>query len=221
MAIQTEYKLQTDLTDEDLQRLLRSEAVAIDTEMTGLNPHRDILCLVQVCDHDGLVNFIRTDNWKNTPRLQALLADAAVMKIFHYAVMDGSFLLKNTGVESANLYCTKVASKIARTYSPEHGLSKLVGEMLDIKLDKTQQTSFWLAPHLTPAQLKYAASDVMWLNELRIRLGEIMDLKGSLPGGPSYREINERCRAFLPTLIQLFLHGWDIGTGDRNTIFSH
>ena len=221
MPIQIEYRLQDDLTPEDLERLRASEAVAIDTEMTGLNAKRDLLCLVQVCDHDGYVNFLRTPDWSAAENLKTLLQDAEVPKIFHFALMDCSFLLEHTGVEPVNLYCTKIASKIARTYSPDHGLSKLVGELLDTKLDKTQQTSFWLAPELSQAQLKYAANDVMWLNELRAELESIMDHKGNLPSGISYRELNDRCQSFIPTLVQLFLNGWDVGQGDRNAIFSH
>jgi ribonuclease D len=221
MPIQTEYRVQPDLTDQDLDRLRQSEAVAIDTEMTGLNPKRDLLCLVQVCDHDGLVSFLRTPDWTQATNLKALLQDQAVKKIFHYALMDCSFMLQYTGVEPVNLYCTKIASKIARTYSPDHGLARLVNELLDMKLDKTQQTSFWLAPELSQAQLKYAANDVMWLNELRAELESIMDKKGQLPSGLTYRELNERCQDFLPTLIQLFLNGWDVGQGDRNAIFAH
>ncbi|MEM6821253.1 MAG: ribonuclease D [Verrucomicrobiota bacterium] len=221
MPIQTEYVLQEDLTENDFVRLAESEAVAIDTEMTGLNPHRDLLCLVQVCDHDGYVNFIRTRDWSKAEYLKKLLADEKIMKIFHFALMDGSFLLKNTGVEPRNVYCTKVASKIARTYSPDHGLSKLVNELLDVKLDKTQQTSFWLSSKLSQDQLRYAANDVMWLNELRAELEHIMKQKGDLPTGLSYQELNEKCRIFLPTLIQLFLNGWQIGQSDRNAIFAH
>jgi len=221
MPIQTEYRLQHDLTEQDLSRLKESEAVGIDTEMTGLLPHRDLLCLVQICDHDGIVNFVRTSDWSATPNLQALLQDAQVMKIFHFALMDGSFLLKNTGVETVNLFCTKVASKLARTYSPDHGLAKIVQELLDTQLDKSQQTSFWLAENLSEAQLKYAANDVMWLNELRAELEDILKTKGTLPSGISYWELNERCRHLLPTLIQLHTNGWDIASGDRNSVFSH
>jgi len=166
MPIQTEYIVQEDLTDLDLERLRQK-------------------------------------------------------KIFHFAMMDCSFLLHYTRVEPVNLYCTKIASKIARTYSPDHGLAKLTSELLGTKLDKTQQTSFWLAPKLSQAQLKYAANDVMWLNELRAELETIMDAKGALPSGMTYRELNDRCQDFLPTLIQLFLNDWDVGQGDRSAIFAH
>lgn len=221
MPIQTEYTLQEDLSEQDLMRLRESEAVSIDTEMTGLDPNRDLLCLVQICDHDGIVNFVRTPDWEKAVNLKALLADAAIMKIFHFALMDCSFLLKKTGVEPANLYCTKIASKLARTYSPDHGLGKIVQELLGTKLDKTQQTTFWLARELTPAQLKYAANDVMWLNELRAELDSILKAKGALPTGVTYLELNERCRSMLPTLIQLFANGWSLGESDRGAVFTH
>ncbi len=218
---QLEFKIQEDLTAEDVERLRASEAVSIDCEMTGLNPHRDLLCLVQVCDHDGRVNFLRRSDWESAVHLRKILSDAQVMKVFHYALMDCSFLMKHAGAEPVNLYCTKIASKLARTYSPEHGLSRLTQELLSVKLDKTQQTTNWLAEKLTTAQLKYAANDVIWLNEIRATLNALLERKGALPSGVTYTELNEHCRAFIPTLCHLFLGGWSLGDSDRAAVFTH
>jgi ribonuclease D len=215
------YSIQADLTAEDLARLRKSEAVGIDTEMTGLNPHRDLLCLVQVSDHDGNVVFVKRRDWERAAGLRELLEDEGVMKVFHFALMDCSFLMKHTGAIPRNVFCTKIASKLARTYSPEHGLSRLLQELLEVKLDKTQQTSNWLAEKLSQDQLRYAANDVIWLNELRARLEKLLETKGSLPSGITYRELNERCRAFVPTLCHLFLGGWEVGGENRHAVFAH
>jgi ribonuclease D len=218
---QLEFQIQEDLTAEDMERLRASEAVSIDCEMTGLNPHRDLLCLVQVCDHDGRVNFLRTDDWTNAKNLKSVFSDPAIMKVFHFALMDCSFIMKKTGADPVNVYCTKIASKLARTYSPEHGLSRLTQELLNVKLDKSQQTTDWLADELTPAQLKYAANDVIWLNEIRATLDDLLKRKGELPSGESYHALNEKCRAFIPTLCHLFLGGWSLGDSDRTAVFTH
>lgn len=143
------------------------------------------------------------------------------MKVFHFALMDCSFLMQKTGVEPKNLYCTKIASKLARTYSPDHGLAKLTQELLHTKLDKTQQTTDWLAEELTAAQLKYAAGDVIWLNELRASMEDLLKRKGTLPSGVSYTDLNHQCRNFIPTLCHLFLGGWNLGDSDRTAVFTH
>lgn len=218
---QLRFEIQDDLTPDDLKRLEQSEGVGIDCEMTGLNPHRDLLCLVQVCDQDGRVSYLRNGDWENATNLKRLLENEQVLKIFHYALMDCSFLIQKTGAAPRNLYCTKIASKLARTYSPEHGLSRLTQELLNVKLDKSQQTTDWLADELTPAQLKYAANDVVWLNEIRASLEDLLRRKGALPSGVSYLELNAQCRDFIPTLCHLFLGGWSLGASDRAAVFTH
>lgn len=217
----TQFKLQEDLTEDDLERLLRCDAVAVDTELTGLNPNRDLLCLVQISDSERTVNFLKTRTWAGCENLKRLLLDPAVIKIFHFALADCSFFLTNLGITVQNAYCTKIASKIARTYSPEHSLGVLVKEFFRVELDKTQTSTNWLREDLTPEQLKYAANDVLWLIDLKRELDEIMLRKGSLPTGLTYTELNARCQAFIPNLVHLSVNGWDFGREDRNSVFGY
>jgi len=217
----TLFALQEDLTDDDLERLLACEAVAVDTELTGLNPNRDLLCLVQICDDERTVNFLKTRNWAACENLKRLLLDPGVIKIFHFALADCSFFLTNLGVTVQNAYCTKIASKIARTYSPEHSLSVLVKEFFRVDLDKTQTSTDWLRDDLTPEQLKYAANDVLWLIDLKRELEGILSRKGNLPTSLTYEELNARCQTFIPNLVHLSVNGWDFGREDRNSVFGY
>jgi ribonuclease D len=215
----TRLILQEDLSASDLSRLRESSIVAMDCEMTGLNPHRDLLCLVQLCDRSGTVTIVRTENWLKAHLLQELLLDPNVTKVFHFAIMDYAFLLKHLNVRLTNVYCTKMASKIARTYSPKHGLADLVAELFDTELDKAQRTTFWCSDRLTAKQLEYAANDVAYLLEVKASLDTILDKKGILPTGISYKDLNSRCQAFIPTLVHLWLNGWDFGMKDPTSVF--
>ncbi len=216
-----QYQVQPDLTGADLQRLLACREVAVDTELTGLNPQRDLLCLVQISDGERNLNFLKTRDWPASVNLKRLLLDPNVVKIFHFALADCSFFLTNLGVTVQNAYCTKIASKIARTYSPEHSLSVLVKEFFKVELDKSQTSTDWLRDDLTPEQLKYAANDVLWLINLKSELEGILQRKGCLPTGPSYAELNARCQAFIPDLVHLAVNGWDFGREDRSSVFGY
>ena len=215
------YPIQEDLTSEDLERLRRAAVIAVDTELTGLNPHRDLLCLVQIADGDSNVNFLKTPDWTRSINLKTLLQDPGVTKIFHFAVADCSFFLSRLGVTVEGAYCTKIASKIARTYSPEHSLSVLVKEFFRVELDKSQTSTDWLRDDLTPEQLKYAANDVLYLIDLKRELEAILMRKGSLPTGLTYTEMNNRCQAFIPDLVHLSVNGWDFGREDRSSVFGY
>ncbi len=208
--------LQEDLTEDDLNRFRQAAVVAVDCEMTGLNPHRDLLCLVQICDRSGTVRIVRTQHWRDAQHLKALMQDAAVVKIFHFAIMDCAFLMQSLGVEVNNAYCTKIASKLARTYTEEHSLVTLVKEILGVELNKSEQSSFWLAEVLTAKQLTYAANDVLYLIELRERLSAMLERKGALPTGVSYVELNQSCQQFIPALVHLWVNGWDFGRQERS-----
>jgi ribonuclease D len=200
-----------DILDSDLDRFRAAGLVAVDCEMTGLNPHRDLLALVQVGDQEGFVRLVRQRDWHNARNLIALLADPQVIKIFHFAIMDCAFILTHLGVETANPYCTKIASKIGRTYTEEHSLSGLVKEFFGIEMNKSEQSTFWLADQLSAKQLTYAAQDVLYLIDLRERLNEIIVKKGNLPTGISYADMNEKCQSFIPSLVHLWVNGWDFG----------
>lgn len=149
--------------------------VAIDTETLGLNPHRDRLCLVQLSAGDGIAHLVQFDGETYTaPRLKALLKDTKILKIFHFARFDVAVLEKYLGVETAPVYCTKIASKLVRTYTDRHGLKDLCSELLGVELSKQQQSSDWGAKDLSESQLAYAASDVLHLHKLKAKLDEML-----------------------------------------------
>lgn len=200
-----------ELHEGDLPASLRfGAAVAIDTETMGLHPHRDRLCLAQLSAGDGNAHIVRfTKGAYAAPRLKALLADQAVTKIFHFARFDLAALRLYLGVMPQPVYCTKIASRLTRTFTDRHGLKDLVRDVLNIELSKEQQSSDWGASELTPAQLKYAASDVLHLHALRARLDEMLAREGR-------RELAEACFRFLPIRAELDLAGWP-----EQDIFEH
>src|SRR5947208_6683583 len=185
-------------------------AVAIDTEAMGLNPHRDRLCLVQLSAGDGNAHLFQfsPDNYE-APRLKRLLADRAVLKLFHFGRFDLAMLYHYLGVMPGPVYCTKIASRLARTFSDRHGLKDLCKDLLGIELSKQQQSSDWGAAELSTEQLKYAASDVLHLHRLKARLDEMLAREGR-------SELARACFAFLPVRVELDLKGWA-----QEDIFAH
>jgi ribonuclease D len=176
--------------------------VAVDTETMGLNPHRDKLCLVQLSSGDGNAHLVQIDRTTySAPRLKALLADPGVMKIFHFARFDVAVLKRYLDVDVEPLYCTKIASRIARTYSDKHGLKDLVKELLGIDLSKQQQSSDWGTPILSDSQKQYAALDVTYLHEIKARLDQMLNRERR-------HELAQACFAFVPTRARLDLAGW-------------
>jgi len=150
-------------------------SVAVDTETLGLNVNRDRLCLVQLSSGDGCAHLVQFDGSNYAaPNLKALLTDPAVLKIFHYARFDIAVIEKNLGVVTAPIYCTKIASKLVRTYTDRHGLKDLVGELVGIELSKQQQSSDWASSELSQQQLAYAASDVLHLHALKAKLDAML-----------------------------------------------
>ncbi len=188
---------------EDLPDLANyGSSVAIDTETMGLMPHRDRLCVVQLSPGDGTVDVVKIGlGQKRAPNLEKLLADPKVTKIFHYARFDLAALWHAFGVMPEPVYCTKIASKLTRTYTDRHGLKDLCRDLLGIELSKQQQSSDWGAAELTEAQLSYAASDVLYLHQLVARLDPVLEREGR-------REIADACFRFLPTRAKLDLMGW-------------
>lgn len=185
-------------------------SVAIDTETMGLDPHRDRLCVVQLSAGDGTADVVRIARGQTrAPNLEGLLADPAVTKIFHFARFDLAILAKTFGFMPGPVYCTKIASKLARTYTDRHGLKDLARELVGADMSKQQQSSDWGADQLTEAQLAYAASDVLHLHALRARLDAMLAREGRA-------EIAAACFAFLPDRARLDLMGWS----DKD-IFSH
>ena len=185
-------------------------SIAIDTETLGLKPARDKLCLVQISTGDGNASLVQVDRVTyQAPRLKAVLADASVTKIFHFARFDVAVLKHYLGVDVSNIYCTKIASRLVRTYTDRHGLKDLVRELLGIDLDKLQQSSDWGAHMLSEAQKKYAAQDVLYLHELKARLDQMLEREGRM-------DIAKTCFGFLPTRAALDLMGWS-----EEDVFAH
>jgi ribonuclease D len=186
------------------------DSVAIDTETLGLVPYRDRLCVVQLSRGDGSAEVVQIAAGQTAaPNLTRLLADPNVTKIFHYARFDIAVLYRAFGVMAAPLYCTKIASKLTRTYTDRHGLKDLVRELLGIELSKQQQSSDWAAESLSEAQLAYAASDVLHLHALRVKLDAMLARENRT-------ELAAACFRFLPTRALLDLAGWP-----DSDIFSH
>ena len=180
----------------------RADAVAIDTETMGLDPIRDRLCVVQLSPGDGSADVVQIPaGVRAAPHLTKLLADGTVLKIFHFARFDLGVLQRRLGVMPSPVYCTKIASRIARTYTDKHGLKDLVREVLGIDLSKQQQLSDWGAEALTDAQLAYAASDVLHLHALKEKLDAILVREGRA-------DLAAACFCFLPDRVRLDLAGW-------------
>jgi ribonuclease D len=185
-------------------------AVAIDTETLGLNPNRDRLCLVQLSTGDGEADLVQIGRGQaEAPNLVRLLTDPAVTKIFHFARFDLAILQKTFGIRTSPVYCTKIASKLTRTYTDRHGLKDLLRELLGVEISKQQQSSDWAAENLSEAQRAYAASDVLHLHALRDKLD--MMLKREDRAG-----IASECFGFLPARAELDLLGWP-----ETDIFAH
>ena len=183
--------------------------VAVDSETMGLNPARDRLCLVQLSGGDGDAHLVRVARAGEAPNLVRLLGDPARLKLFHFARFDIAVLLHRFGVLTAPVYCTKIASRLVRTYTDRHGLKDLLREMLEVDISKQQQSSDWGAETLSPAQVEYAASDVLYLHRLHAVLEARLAREGRA-------ELARACFDFLPHRAALDLAGW----GDQD-IFAH
>jgi ribonuclease D len=177
-------------------------SVALDSEAMGLNPQRDALCLAQLSAGDGHCHILRFDRKTfHAPNFVRLLTDPEVTKIFHYARFDVALFKKYLNVETTPIWCTKIASKLVRTYTDKHGLKDLVKELLDVDMSKQQQSSDWGAAKLSDAQLAYAASDVLHLHKLKAALEGMLVREGRV-------ELAQACFAFLGTRTTLDLNGW-------------
>ncbi|MEQ3624600.1 MAG: ribonuclease D [Celeribacter sp.] len=184
--------------------------VAIDCETMGLHPHRDRLCLVQMSSGDGDAHLVQIAKGQTeAPNLCAMLTDPQVLKLFHFGRFDIAVMLHTFGARAAPVYCTKIASKMVRTYTDRHGLKNLTQELIGVDISKQQQSSDWGAETLTRAQMDYAASDVLYLHRLR----EVLDARLAREGRTA---LAQACFDFLPTRAQLDLDGWP-----DTDIFSH
>ena len=184
--------------------------VAIDCETMGLHPHRDRLCVVQLSAGDGDAHMVQIMKGQSkAPNLCAILANPNVLKLFHYGRFDIAAMQNAFGIVTAPVYCTKIASRLVRTYTDRHGLKNLLHDLLEVNLSKHQQSSDWGAPNLSDAQLEYAASDVLYLHRLREALNKRLVREGRM-------EIAQSCFEFLPARANLDLLGWP-----ETDIFAH
>jgi ribonuclease D len=184
--------------------------VAIDSETMGLNPWRDRLCLIQLSAGNGEQHLVQFEQGRyDAPNLKRLLTDPAVTKLFHFARFDVAIFQKYLGVSTTPIYCTKIASKLVRTFTDRHGLKDLCKDLLGVEISKQEQSSDWGAPNLTEAQLKYAASDVLYLHALADRLDVMLAREGRA-------DLARACFAFLPHRAALDLAGWP-----EEDIFAH
>lgn len=185
------------------------KSVAVDSETMGLDPRRDRLCLVQLSSGDGTAHLVRLNRSFEAPNLVRLLADPSVLKLFHYGRFDIAMFQRYLGVTTQPVYCTKIASKLTRTYTDRHGLRDLCRELLGVEISKQQQSSDWGADRLTEEQLAYAASDVLHLHKLKDVLDPLLQREGR-------QDIAQACFEFLPVRAKLDLLGWE-----ETEIFSH
>lgn len=183
--------------------------IAVDTEAMGLNPMRDNLTLVQISSGDGTAHLVQLNRDYDCPNLKALLTDPKVLKIFHFARFDVVMMKRWMGITCAPIWCTKIASRLARTYTDRHGLKDVAREVAGVDMSKAQQSSDWGQDKLTDAQIQYAASDVLYLHQIKAGLEAMLVREGR-------KELAEACFAFLPTRADLDLAGWE-----EEDIFSH
>lgn len=184
--------------------------VAIDCETMGLNPHRDRLCVVQLSGGDGDAHLVQIAKGQTSaPNLERLLTDPDVLKLFHFGRFDIAAMYHSFGALAAPVYCTKIASRLVRTFTDRHGLKALTQELLGVDISKQQQSSDWGAENLTAAQVDYAASDVLYLHRLRESLNAMLEREGRM-------QIAQACFDFLPVRAQLDLAGWP-----ETDIFAH
>ncbi|WP_435230525.1 ribonuclease D [Pseudopelagicola sp. nBUS_20] len=200
------FLYQNDLPDD----LTLGPVVAIDCETMGLNPHRDRLCVIQMSDGDGDAHLIQVSKGQtDAPNLCRILEDTKTLKLFHFGRFDIAAMYQAFGTLTAPVFCTKIASKLVRTYTDRHGLKNLLQELLSIDISKQQQMSDWGSETLTNAQLDYAASDVLYLHQLRDELNKRLEREGRA-------EMAQACFEFLPVRARLDLAGWP-----EQDIFAH
>jgi len=217
-------RLQTvpDIPAELLDTYLSAPLVAVDTELQGLRLRRDHVCLVQLCDREQNICLVKPETREAPPNLRKLLTAPEVVKIFHYAVSDVAFFKVSMNVDVEPFHCTKVMSKLIRTYSDSHSLRTLVSELVGVELDKEQQNSNWDKQELSPMQLQYAANDVLFLIQVYDELMQMIENRAPLPTGISAAELNRRSQACLPTVVDLLVNGYgDRDQGWESSLFSH
>ena len=216
------YNLSADISDKMLEMYLEESEIAIDAELHGLKLYRDEICLVQICDDKKNVCLVRPNPEIIPTNLKRLLTDPNVIKVFHFALSDVAFFKTSMDIDVSPFRCTKVMSKIIRTYTQGHGLKDLCLELLGLDLNKDQQQTNWAQNKLSNKQLEYAANDVLQLIEIYRKLNDMIDKREPLSTGTTVCELNIKAQAVLPSLIDLLVHGYgDKNGGWESSLFSH
>ena len=216
------YKLTSDIPDNLIKSYLSETEIAVDTELHGLRLFRDEVCPVQICDDKNNVSLIKPENNQTPPNLKRLLTDPCVKKVFHFAISDVAFLKTSLNIEVNPFCCTKVMSKLIRTYTQDHGLKDLILEVHGKQINKEQQQSNWDSDKLTEKQLNYAANDVLYLVKIYKKLLDMMHKRTKLKSGITISELNDKAQSILPALSELLIHGYgDMDGGWESSLFSH
>ncbi len=216
------YTLSEDISDKLLEMYLAEPEIAIDTELHGLRLYRDEVCLVQICDDKKNVCLVKPEHKQIPPNLKRLLTDQNVIKVFHFALSDIAFFKTSMNIDVTPFRCTKVMSKLIRTYTQGHGLKDLSMELLGHDLNKDQQQTNWAQNDLSFKQLEYAANDVLELIQIYRKLTEMMDNRPPLSSGRTVYELNIKAQAMLPGLIDLLVNGYgDKNGGWESSLFTH
>ena len=216
------YTLSEDISDKLLEMYLAEPEIAIDTELHGLRLYRDEVCLVQICDDKKNVCLVKPEHKQIPPNLKRLLTDQHVIKVFHFALSDIAFFKTSMNIDVTPFRCTKVMSKLIRTYTQGHGLKDLSMELLGHDLNKDQQQTNWAQNDLSFKQLEYAANDVLELIQIYRKLTEMMDNRPPLSSGRTVNELNIKAQAMLPSLIDLLVNGYgDKNGGWESSLFTH
>jgi ribonuclease D len=216
------YTLSADISDKLLEMYLAEPEIAIDTELHGLRLYRDEVCLVQICDDKKNVCLVKPEHKQIPPNLKRLLTDQNVIKVFHFALSDVAFFKTSMNIDVGPFHCTKVMSKLIRTYTQGHGLKDLSMELLGHDLNKDQQQTNWAQNDLSSKQLEYAANDVLELVQIYRKLTEMMDNRPPFSSGRTVNELNIKAQAMLPGLIDLLVNGYgDKNGGWESSLFTH
>ena len=216
------YKITHDIPDNLIEAYLMENEIAVDTELHGLRLFRDEVCLIQICDDKKNVCLVKPEKNITPPNLKRLLTEPNLTKVFHFAITDVAFINTSMDIKVEPFCCTKVMSKLIRTYTQDHGLKDLILELHGKQINKDQQQTNWDTTELTEKQLEYAANDVLYLIEIYRKLHEMMDKRSQLKTGINFSELNIKAQLILPSLVELLIHGYgDKNGGWESSIFSH
>ena len=216
------YNLEYDISDKLFESYMSESEIAVDTELHGLRLLRDEVCLVQICDDKNNVSLIKPKKSQELPNLKRLLTNPKVTKVFHFAITDVAFIKTSMNINVEPFCCTKVMSKLIRTYTQDHGLKDLIMEIHGKQLNKEQQQSNWASENLTEKQLEYAANDVLYLIMIYRKLKKMMNDRMPLNSGMTITKLNRMAQSTLPGLVELIINGYgDKNGGWESSLFSH